>query len=205
MCQQKYNEFINQLVVKNGKPQYDFSHKRMNRIEGFHIHHIVPTSLGGTDESSNLVYVTTEEHITAHRLLSNYAGPKMVLAYKLMTNQNYDALSEYFNTPNVRQHRSEKAKNQHKQMSERDRISRGRNISKGYKLWSDERRYQFGQEISKRKKKAVVGVCISTGNVIEFDSGKDTAKMGFRPSKVSECCNKRCDSHMGYVWSFKEQ
>ena len=34
-----------------------------------HKHHVIPKHVGGTDESSNLVYLTVEEHAEAHRLL----------------------------------------------------------------------------------------------------------------------------------------
>jgi hypothetical protein len=34
-----------------------------------HIHHIIPKYLGGTDDPSNLVELTVEEHAEAHRLL----------------------------------------------------------------------------------------------------------------------------------------
>lgn len=34
-----------------------------------HKHHIIPKHMGGTDESSNLVELTVEEHAEAHRLL----------------------------------------------------------------------------------------------------------------------------------------
>lgn len=32
-------------------------------------HHIVPKSLGGSDDPNNLVYLTLREHFVAHRLL----------------------------------------------------------------------------------------------------------------------------------------
>lgn len=205
MSRQKYNEFIDLMIKKNGIPQYDFEHKSMNRIEGFCIHHRRPTALGGSNDSSNLVYLTPDEHLHAHKLLAEFAGPKMVLAYRLMSEQNPEAMKDYFNDPEIRKHRSLKAKQQHERMTNSEKIQRGNNISDGYKLWSKERRETENTAISKRKKRPVVGVCIQTGNMIEFDSGKETSKMGFSPSKVSECCNKRRDSYMGYVWSFKEQ
>ncbi|MDP4299952.1 HNH endonuclease signature motif containing protein [Leptothrix discophora] len=38
---------------------------------GYHLHHIVPKSLGGTDDTSNLVFLTHREHVTAHTLLAH--------------------------------------------------------------------------------------------------------------------------------------
>lgn len=39
-----------------------------------HIHHIVPKYMGGTDDPSNLVELTVEEHAEAHRLLYEQHG-----------------------------------------------------------------------------------------------------------------------------------
>ena len=41
-----------------------------------HIHHIVPKYIGGTDDPSNLVELTVEEHAEAHRLLFEQYGNK---------------------------------------------------------------------------------------------------------------------------------
>lgn len=41
-----------------------------------HKHHIIPRHAGGTDELSNLVYLTVEEHAEAHRLLYEQYGRK---------------------------------------------------------------------------------------------------------------------------------
>ena len=39
-----------------------------------HIHHIIPRYLGGTDDPSNLIELTVEEHAEAHRLLYEQHG-----------------------------------------------------------------------------------------------------------------------------------
>ena len=39
-----------------------------------HLHHIVPKHMGGTDEPSNLVELTIEEHAEAHRVLFEKYG-----------------------------------------------------------------------------------------------------------------------------------
>lgn len=39
-----------------------------------HIHHIIPQYLGGTDEPSNLIELTVEEHAEAHRKLYEEHG-----------------------------------------------------------------------------------------------------------------------------------
>lgn len=52
-------------------------HRSVNRIisEYTERHHIIPKSLGGTDDSSNLAVLTLREHFIAHRLLARiYKG-----------------------------------------------------------------------------------------------------------------------------------
>ena len=39
-----------------------------------HLHHIIPKYMGGTDDPSNLVELTVEEHAEAHRLLYEQHG-----------------------------------------------------------------------------------------------------------------------------------
>jgi len=41
-----------------------------------HKHHIIPKHMGGTDDSSNLIELTIEEHAEAHRILFEQHGKK---------------------------------------------------------------------------------------------------------------------------------
>ena len=41
-----------------------------------HIHHIIPKHMGGTDDPSNLIELTVEEHSEAHRILFEQFGRK---------------------------------------------------------------------------------------------------------------------------------
>lgn len=50
-------------------------------------HHIVPTSLGGTDDRSNLVILTAKEHYVAHSLLAKIHGGSMWRALYLMSSR----------------------------------------------------------------------------------------------------------------------
>lgn len=52
----------------------------------YEIHHIVPRSLGGSDDKSNLIALTIRDHIFAHALLAKAFGGSMWYAYWMMTN-----------------------------------------------------------------------------------------------------------------------
>ena len=70
--------------------------KMLNRIkkvnDGFELHHILPKCLGGTNDSSNLILLTTREHFIAHWLLYKmHHGKdkaKMAYAFFMMCNNN---------------------------------------------------------------------------------------------------------------------
>jgi len=59
-------------------------------------HHILPKSLGGTDDATNIVSLTAEEHYLAHQLLvkiyeklnNQYAYRKMLFALNLMSGKS---------------------------------------------------------------------------------------------------------------------
>ncbi len=48
-------------------------------------HHVVPKSLGGSNDASNLVDLTAREHFVAHLLLAKWLGGKMWLAVNYCT------------------------------------------------------------------------------------------------------------------------
>lgn len=56
--------------------------------KGFNRHHIVPRSMGGTNEPSNLVDLTHREHFIIHWLLKRIHGGKMATAFWLMCQKN---------------------------------------------------------------------------------------------------------------------
>ena len=69
----------------------EFAKKERN-LSTYEIHHILPRSLGGTNELSNLVKLTPREHYLAHYLLWKFttgiAHLKMAKAILLMSNKN---------------------------------------------------------------------------------------------------------------------
>jgi len=54
----------------------------------YHIHHIIPRYMGGTDDPSNLIKLTIEEHAEAHRkLYEEYSNKEDYLAWKMLLGQ----------------------------------------------------------------------------------------------------------------------
>ena len=74
-----YDALINNAVQQLREKTEDTVYER---------HHIVPRSLGGTNDPQNLVLLTPKEHYICHHLLTKFTnGParhKMMLAYKMM-------------------------------------------------------------------------------------------------------------------------
>ena len=64
-----------QLIDNKYKKWYDsiVNHARNRTIEGYaERHHIVPRSLGGTNDATNLVKLTAREHFICHLLLTKF-------------------------------------------------------------------------------------------------------------------------------------
>ena len=77
----KYHKWYDQLIDR----------ARNRTIEGYvERHHIVPKSLGGTNEISNLVALTAREHLIAHMLLPRFVenkAPMWLAVYMMMHTQ----------------------------------------------------------------------------------------------------------------------
>lgn len=56
-----------------------------------HKHHIIPKHMGGTDDLSNLVELTVEEHAQAHKeLYEKYGKKEDLCAYYMLSGKNQD-------------------------------------------------------------------------------------------------------------------
>jgi len=83
-----YSEFIaDRLTKQPAKPAY------------FEKHHIVPRSLGGGDEKSNIIRLSMEDHIHAHILLGKIHGGKMWGAALLMLKSTIGRTRSVSNIP----------------------------------------------------------------------------------------------------------
>ena len=68
--------------LRGGRPNYSRT-KGDSSMTIYHMHHVLPKHVGGTDEPSNLVKLTIEEHAQAHKeLFDQYGRWQDELAYK---------------------------------------------------------------------------------------------------------------------------
>lgn len=79
----KYEKYYKQ-IISNGIP---------SRLPGYERHHVLPKSLGGSDEPENLVYITAREHFICHWLLTKIYPTgeehwKMLNALRMMRAEN---------------------------------------------------------------------------------------------------------------------
>ena len=79
----KYTKWYNQ-ITQNGKKHREPGHER---------HHILPRSLGGTDDIENITFITARSHFVCHWLLTKIypigeAHWKMLNALRMMRAEN---------------------------------------------------------------------------------------------------------------------
>lgn len=109
-------------------------------IDSFEIHHIIPRSWGGTDEQSNLIKLSYQDHIIAHCYLAHTGDVKMLNAVMMFFGTRY----QYFSPQMIK--RVAHLKRQYS-------IVRGRrvvNLDKGIVFSSirEASMYQFGTDTS---------------------------------------------------------
>lgn len=85
--------------VRNYQKEYELlissAHKRNLDVGYYEKHHILPRSMGGTDEASNIVHLTPKEHLIAHYLLWKiYEDIKLLRAFVLMSGQKNKTLTD---------------------------------------------------------------------------------------------------------------
>ena len=72
-----------------GRYQRFIDSLRNQRIEGVcEVHHILPVSMGGTNDKDNLIQLTPRQHYIAHWMLWKAYGGKMAQAFYFMNNLN---------------------------------------------------------------------------------------------------------------------
>ena len=107
-------EKLYKIIIENAKEEY----KNGQRFVGYYeTHHILPKSLGGTNDVSNLVKLTPREHFICHWLLvkmydkGTNERKKMLYAFWIMRNNPTEDNERYVNSKAYEKLRIEFAKN----------------------------------------------------------------------------------------------
>lgn len=78
-----YIKVYQQLIAKRQK--FPLLKQKNTGVE---LHHIIPKSMGGTNNIDNLIVLTIKEHFIAHHLLWKiYRNPQMAFAFQFMSNK----------------------------------------------------------------------------------------------------------------------
>lgn len=102
-------------IIENAKKRTNFCHKNYEK------HHILPRSMGGSDEKENIVQLTLREHFVCHRLLTKFTigedKHKMICAVnRMMISKKYNVNSRVYE--NVRSSFIESLKENHPSKTE---------------------------------------------------------------------------------------
>lgn len=90
MNYRKIHDFIiNKAESVRGKPRTYHTGRKLLSGSGLHLHHIIPRSMGGTDEGVNIAILTPREHYIIHWLLFKIHGGSMATAFRMMSDGKY--------------------------------------------------------------------------------------------------------------------
>ncbi len=53
-----------------------------------------------------------------------------------------------------------------------------------------------------RCRKPVKGICMNTGDIVKFSSGREAERHGFIQSSISSCVSGKQKTHKGYSWEY---
>jgi hypothetical protein len=198
--------------------------KALNRSnpEGYtEKHHIVPRSIGGSDDPNNLVVLTAREHCVAHLLLAKIHGGSLWNAAVLMMNRFGISSSRIYAM----------AKEEHAKV--RSLAMMGNKLSLGFKhsdetkqKWAEERKSRghwakeknpgFGKgELQKGSlnhmfgvrgvnhpsfKGPIIATNIVTKNVLKLNGTAEIRALGFNPTHISSCLTGKRNSHKGFTF-----
>ncbi len=83
------NQIIERAISERGQPRTYSSGRKKYIRSGLHLHHIIPISMGGTNEGLNIAIVTPREHFLIHWMLHKIHGGPMTVAFKMMIDGKY--------------------------------------------------------------------------------------------------------------------
>ena len=109
-------------------------------------HHIIPKSMGGSNDSSNLVLLSGREHFICHYLLTKFStSDKMLLAFNMMKSNNTEF--RYINSKLFESNKKRIAAVLRNRMNDKKFALRMKTMNKG-RIHSEETRHKMS--VSKR-------------------------------------------------------
>jgi hypothetical protein len=73
---------IYDLIIHQAQCRVNATASKRCRLAGYEKHHIIPKCAGGTNDSSNLVFLTPREHFICHALLVKFCNPEHLKALR---------------------------------------------------------------------------------------------------------------------------
>ncbi len=199
--------------------------REMEKGKHYEKHHILPRSMGGSDDESNLVYLTAREHFLAHWFLWRiHRNRKMALAFSMMKRSNskqsritssraYEEIRSALSETNKgnkygkghTKTMSEEWKRKHSEFM-KGRFIKDKNSFYG-KTHSDEAKKRISEKRKNRETGTYKGLrLVIKDDVIlgEFKKTEDVANfIGCTVSKVKSALAKHIPSVDGYIIKYK--
>lgn len=199
-----YNEFISNRLSKQN-------------IDGYsELHHIIPKSFGGTDESNNLIRLTASDHLFAHALLARIYKGKMIWALHRMLNCNKrytnrnDRLHYNFMRSNLKISNETKDKMCRAQSGENNGFYKKSHSDKAKKKMSRSHKgktltKEHRDNISKVQGKKVYQFDLNKNFLNEYKSLKEAAeKLNLKSTHIGRVCKGKRKSTGGFIWSYSK-
>jgi hypothetical protein len=160
-------------------------------------HHIIPKSLGGSNNKTNLCFLTLKEHFFAHLLLTKIYPKSIEMQFALwnMCNVNPKRAKEKRYVPCSRTY---------------EQIRRNyMDICKGkdHPLFGRKQSREQVENARKGKYKTVYQYTLNGEYVKEWESAQHVSKeLNIAASNISMCCNKKGPilSIKGYRWEYEK-
>lgn len=199
MTANKYYNIYNSIIER--------AKSRENLLGYTERHHILPRSIGGTDDADNIVVLTAREHFIAHMCLARFTTGKDKA--KMITAARYMAVVADKN-PNQQRYTSRLY-----EIAKRDYVE---NVLKGHPVWYSEK--NWSEETNRKRSEAMKGTRTGTDNpffgqkhteetkelISKLHKGKPKpprtpeqienykkAALARKPYKKTECCGRMWD------------
>lgn len=156
-----------------------------------HKHHIIPKHMGGSDDPSNIVELTVEEHADAHHLLwCLHKKQEDYLAYKGLAGLASKQEIVYLAIKLAAQKAGDIMRGRPVSLETRQKLSVSKAGSNNPNY--GKRSYHLG--------KFYIGTHRETGKTVS-GYAQDLNKLGFDPCNVWRCANGKRKSYKGYTWT----